>query len=395
MTSQRFVYLDCNATTAPHPEVLEAMLPYYKKSYGNASTLHKKGREAHAVLEDARTSIGDSLGTESVDIIFTSGGTESNNLAIKGVALKNREAGNHIITSSIEHPAVFETCRFLESAGFDLTYLPVDEYGLVDPSDVEKAIRDKTTLVSIMYVNNEVGTIEPIKEISQVIKNVNAIRNTHDARRIYFHTDSIQAFGKILIDIEELGVDLLSISAHKIYGPKGIGALYLKKSTEISPYFYGGHQERGLRAGTENIPAIAGFAKAAELAIVNLKENKRIEALRERLCKGLLNKISNVKINGHPDKRISNTLNLSFDGVDAEALLANMDIKGIFASAGSACTSGAPEVSRVLKAMGVENGYVRGSVRFSLGIGTTGADISYCIKTIPLLVEHLRSLHTS
>jgi len=394
MTSQKSVYLDCNATTPLHKKVLEAMLPYYKQSYGNASALHKKGREARAALEEARTIVGDCLGTESVDIIFTSGGTESNNFAIRGAALKNRNTGNHIITSSIEHLSVLEVCRSLESEGFDITYLPVDKNGLVDTADLEKAIKDTTILVSIMHVNNEVGAIEPIKEIAKAIKKANEHRIPNTGHRIYFHTDSVQALGKVVMDVEELGIDLLSISAHKIYGPKGIGALYLKKGAEILPYCYGGHQERNLRAGTENIPAIAGFAKAAEMAIASLKENKRIGMLRDSLCKGLLGKIKNVRINGDLSKGVSNTLSLRFDGVDVDSLIANMDMKGIFASAGSACTSGDPEASRVLEAMGVDTRYVKGSVRFSLGMGTTDSDISYCIETIPALVEHLRSVHT-
>ncbi len=395
MTSQRFVYLDYNATTPPCLEVLEAMLPYYQENYGNASALHRKGRQARSAVEESRTTIGDCLSTESVDIIFTSGGTESNNFAIKATALKNRKLGNHIITASIEHLSVLEVCRSLESEGFEITYLKPDKYGLIKPADVEKAIKDTTILVSVMYVNNEVGTIEPIKEIAKVIKNANVQRATHNAGRIYFHTDSVQAMGKVAIDVEELGIDLLSISAHKIYGPKGIGALYIRKGTEIQPYFYGGHQERNLRAGTENVPAIVGFARAAELAAINLKESNRIGILRDSLCKGLLARISDVKINGDLNKGVSNTLNLAFAGVDADSLAVNMDIKGIFVSAGSACTSGAPEASRVLEAMGVEPRYAKGSIRFSLGIGTTDSDISYCIETIPGMVEHLRSVHTS
>jgi len=394
MTSQRFVYLDCNATTPPRPEVLEAMLPYYKENYGNASALYRKGRQARSAVEESRTIIGDCLSTESVDIIFTSGGTESNNFAIRGTALKNRKLGNHIITSSIEHLSVLEVCRSLESEGFEITYLKPDKYGLVNPTDVEKAIKDTTILVSVMHVNNEVGTIEPIKKIAKVVKRINENRKPKTENRIYFHTDSVQAMGKVAIDVEELEIDLLSISAHKVYGPKGIGVLYIRKGTEIQPYCYGGHQERNLRAGTENVPAIVGFAKAAELAVMNLKENRRIGTLRDSLCKGLLARISDVKINGDLNKGVSNTLSLAFAGLDADSLAVNMDMKGIFVSAGSACTSGAPEASRVLEAMGVEPRYAKGSIRFSLGISTTDRDISYCVETIPDLVEHLRLAHT-
>ena len=399
MIPKHSIYLDYNATTPTHPEVIKAMLPFYKDEYGNASSIHKKGRAAHAALEDARSIIGNSLGTESVDIVFTSGGTESNNLAIKGVCFKNKNYGNpvspaggHIITSSIEHMAVLEPCKFMQSQGFDLTCVNVDEYGLVDPLDIEKAITDKTVLVSIMYANNEIGTIQPIQEIAEVIKRANAIRNTHSAPRIYLHTDAVQAFSKIPLDVETLGVDLLSISAHKLYGPKGVGALYIRKGTEIAPLLSGGYHERGLRAGTENIPAIVGFGKAVLLARKSLNQNKNIEILRDKLYEGLNQKIKDIKLNGHPTKRLFNTLSVSFKGLNEESIIVNLDLKGIFASAGSACSSGSIESSHVLEAMGVSKEWIKSSIRFSLGSSTTDRDISYCLKEVPNIIEHLRSI---
>lgn len=398
--NKTIVYMDHNATTAVHQEVLKAMEPFYKDKYGNASSLHQKGREAHAALEASRTAIGDFLGTESVDIIFTSGGTESDNMAIKGVGFKNKDKGNHIITSSIEHLAVLEACKFMEKHGFKVTYLPVDKYGIVSPSDVEKAITDKTILVSIMHANNEVGTIEPIKEISKVIKKANERRANGEReqsgaepprrRRIYFHTDAVQSFGKVPVDVEDLGVDLLSISAHKIYGPKGIGALYVRKGSEITAHLHGGHHERRLRAGTENIPAIVGFAEAVKLAQKNFKDNEIVKKLRDRLYHGLLDRIKNIELNGHMDKRLPTTLSVRFKYVEGESLLLNFDMKGICASTGSACTSGSLESSHVLKAMGIDAAEAQGSVRFSLGLDNTEADIDYCLKEIPPIVERLR-----
>jgi cysteine desulfurase len=389
---KKIIYMDHNATTPTHPEVVKAMEPFYAQKYGNASSLHQKGREAHASMEEARTVIGDFLGTESVDIIFTSGGTESDNMAIKGVGFKNKDKGNHIITSSVEHLAVLEACKFMETQGFEVTYLGVDEFGMINPSDLEKAITDKTTLVSIMHANNEVGTIQPVKEISAIIKKINAIRKKQNAPRIYFHTDAVQSFGKMPVDVEELGIDLLSVSAHKIYGPKGIGALYIRKGTQILPHSHGGHHERNLRPGTENVPAIAGFARAVELVKADLKENKRIQDLRDRLYKGFLERIKEVKLNGHPDKRLPTTLSVAFMYVEGESLLLNFDLKGICASTGSACTSGSLKQSHVLKAMGMDAVAAQGTVRFSLGLDNTEEDIEYCLKEIPVIVERLRSI---
>ena len=387
------IYLDNNSTTKIHKKVLEAMLPFLKDEYGNSASLHEKGRSANTALENAREAVGGALGVEAVDIIFTSGGTESDNLAIKGVCLKNKSRGNHVITSSIEHMAVLSTCRFLQTQGFDVTYLPVDHYGMINPADVKKAIRDDTILVSIMYANNETGTIQPIKEIADIIKQLTGSSQLSAESRIYFHTDAIQAFGKIPIDVDELGVDLLSLSAHKIYGPKGVGALYIKKSAEMLPHMHGGHQERDMRAGTVNIPGAVGFAKAAKIAQANLKSQNRIKRLRDKLYHGLLDKITGIKLNGHPEKRLSNTLNLSFEGVNSTLFIASMDLKGIYASAGSACLSQSNEKSHVLISMSLSQDRVESAVRFSLGIDTTEKDIDYCLKEIPPIVNRIRNIH--
>ena len=381
--NDKVIYLDNNATAPLHPEVLEAMMPYLKEKYGNASSIHFKGREAKKGLEGSRTILGDALGTESVDIIFTSGGTESDNFAIKGVAFANKAKGNHIITSSIEHLAVGATCKYLESHGFKITFLPVDKYGVVDLNALKDAITPKTILVSIMHANNEVGTIQPIKEIVKIVK----------AKGIYFHTDAVQSFGKIPVDVEELGVDLLSLSAHKINGPKGVGLIYVRKGVKIDPVNHGGHHERSLRAGTENVPGIVGFAKAAQIAKRHMKEEpERLRKLRDMLHKGLTDKLEGVHLNGHPTERLPGTLNLSFQGVEGESLLINFDQKGICGSTGSACTAGSNEPSHVLVAMKVDPQLAQGSVRFSLGIFNTEEEIAYCIEEIPKIVKRLRDI---
>jgi cysteine desulfurase len=381
--NNKVIYLDNNSTTPLHPEVLETMLPYLKERYGNASSIHFKGREAKKGLEESRAILGDALGTESVDIIFTSGGTESDNFAIKGVAFANKDKGNHIITSSVEHLAVGATCKYLESHGFKITYLPVDKYGAVDLKALKEAITPKTILVSIMHANNEVGTIEPIKEISGIVK----------AKGIYFHTDAVQSFGKIPVDVEDLGVDLLSLSAHKINGPKGVGLLYIRKGVKIDPVNHGGHHERSLRAGTENVPGIVGFAKAAQIAKRHMKEEpERLRKLRNMLQKGLTDRLDGVHLNGHPTERLPGTLNLSFQGVEGESLLINFDLKGICGSTGSACTAGSNEPSHVLVAMKADPQLAQGSVRFSLGTFNTEEEITYCMEEIPKIVKRLRDI---
>lgn len=388
----KVIYLDHNATTAAHKEVVEAMQPFFNKIYGNASSIHQMGRDARAAIDRARDTVSDFLGTEAVDIIFTSGGTEGDNFAIKGVAFANKNYGNHIITSQVEHLAVLEPCKFLEKEGFQVTYLPVDKYGFVKADSLEKAITDKTILVSIMHANNEVGTIQPIKELTKIVKRANQSRVASKKQRIFFHTDAVQSFGKIPVDVEGLGVDLLSVSAHKIHGPKGIGALYIRKGTKISAYQQGGHHERSLRAGTENVPGIVGFAKAVELAKTNFSKNDEVRALRDVLLVGLNENIDHLHLNGHPEERLPNTLNISFEYVEGESLLLNFDMKGICASTGSACTSGTLEQSHVLKAMDVDPALAQGAVRFSLGVDNTKEEIDYCIKEIPPIVKRLRAM---
>ncbi|MBI3008625.1 MAG: cysteine desulfurase NifS [Candidatus Omnitrophica bacterium] len=377
------IYLDHNSTTPLHPEVLEAMLPYYKEFYGNASSIHSKGREARSAVDKARETVGNFLGTEAVDIVFTSGGTESDNFAIKGAAFRNRDKKDHIITSMIEHSAVLNTCKFLEKMGFKVTYLPVDKYGMVNPADVRNAITDKTILVSIMHANNEVGTVQPIGEIGKITRE----------KGVYLHTDAVQSVGKIKTNVEELKVDLLSMSAHKFYGPKGVGALYIRKGVKLMPYQHGGQHERRMRAGTENVPGIVGMGKAIELAMQDMEEKtKRIRNLAEYLYRGLMERLDHVHLNGHPTERIPGTLNLGFEFVEGEGLILNFDMKGIYASTGSACTSGSLEPSHVLVAMGVDPVVTQGAIRFSLGNSNTSEDMDYCLEVIPPIVKRLRAM---
>jgi len=378
------IYLDHNATTPVNPEVLKEMLPYFGEEYGNASSLHSFGRYAREAVEDARAKVSNLIGpVEPVDIVFTSGGTESDNFAIKGVAHALKSKGKHMITSEIEHHAVLNTCEFLAKNGYEVTYIPVDEYGLVDIGAVKKAVRPDTILISIMFANNEVGTIEPVKEVSAIARE----------KGVLFHTDAVQALGKIPIDVEEIGIDLLSISAHKIYGPKGTGALYINKKAKMTPFMHGGHHERNRRAGTENVAGIVGFGTACKLAGEYMeKENRRILALRDRLRDGINKNIGDVKLNGHPLMRLPNTLNISFKYVEGESVLLNLDLKGIAASSGSACTSGSLEPSHVLSAMGVEPATAQGSVRFSLGAENTEAEIDIVIKELPPIIKKLRDM---
>ncbi len=378
------IYLDHNATTPINPLVLEAMLPFYKKQYGNASSLHSKGREARNAVDKAREVIGDFLGTEPQDIIFTSGGTEADNFAIKGALYRNRDAGrDHIITSKIEHSAVLASCKYLEKKGVRVTYADVDRFGVVDPNQIKDSITDRTCLISIMHANNEMGTIQPIKEIAIIAKE----------KGVYFHTDAVQSFCKISTNVEELGIDMLSISAHKIYGPKGIGALYIRKGVKIEPCQHGGNHERNLRAGTENVAGISGLGKAVELFKDDYTEKaKRVKLLRDRLHRGLSENIEELYLNGHPDLRLPNTLNLGFNYVEGESMLLNFDMKGICVSTGSACTSGSLEPSHVLAAMGIDTVIAQGSVRFSLGDENTESEIDYCISVIPKIVKKLRKM---
>ncbi|MEE8317341.1 MAG: cysteine desulfurase NifS [Candidatus Omnitrophota bacterium] len=380
----RHIYLDHNATTPVRKEVLDAMMPYFSEEYGNASSVHLKGQTDRKKVEHSREIIGDAIGTESVDIVFTSGGTESDNFAIKGVAMANLEKGRHVITTAVEHLAVLDTCSFIEEElGFEVTRLPVDKYGVVDLERLKESIRKDTILISVMFANNEVGTIQPIKEIGRLAKK----------NGIYFHTDAVQALGKEPIDVEELGIDLCSFSAHKLNGPKGIGALYIRKGVKIIPFQSGGYHERKRRAGTLNVPGIVGFAKAVEIATKDMqKQNRHLKKLTKRLLNGLQKQLNEIYLNGHPEHRLSNTLNISFRYIEGESLILNFDMKGIFASTGSACTSGSLEPSHVLTSMKVPPDISQGSIRFSFGYGNTEQDVDYCLAEIPPIVKRLRAM---
>jgi len=377
----RRVYLDHNASTPVHPEVLAAMLPYFSDRYGNPSSIHAFGREARDAVEAAREAITGFLGVSKEELVFTSGGTESDNLALKGVAGAHDKG--HIVTSQVEHHAVLRTCQALERAGHAVTYLPVDGCGLVDPEDVRRAIRPDTILISIMYANSEVGTVMPIKEIGQVARE----------HGVPFHVDGVQAFGKIPFSVRELGISLLSCSSHKVYGPKGIGGLYIRRGTKMVAVQHGGDHERRRRAGTENVPAVVGFAHAVRIRARDMAEEAlRVTALRDRLWEGVRDRVPDVRLNGHPTRRLPGTVNMSFRGVEAESLILALDLKGIGASAGSACTSGSLEPSYVLTAMGVPAEWALGALRCSLGRSTSAEDLDYVLEVIPAVVARLRAL---
>ena len=379
----RRIYLDYAATTPMDPEVLKAMLPYFTDRFGNPSSIHSFGQEAKAAVEKARREIASFLGAKQDEIIFTSGGSESDNFAIKGVAYANKHKGNHIITSSIEHHAVIKSCEFLEKMGFEVTYLPVSKDGLVDPENVKKAITDKTILISIMHASNEIGTIQPIKEIGKIAKE----------KKICFHSDAVQTFGHIHINVDELNVDLLSVSAHKLCGPKGIGILYVRKGTKIVSFIHGGGQERKRRASTENVPAIVGFGKAVEIAKKTMDEEvKKLVILRDKLIKDILEKIDNVYLNGHPARRLPNNVNVSVESIEGESMLLSLDMEGIAASTGSACTSASLEASHVLLALGLSHELAHGSLRFTLGRYTEKEDINKVLEILPKIVKKLRSI---
>lgn len=377
----RRIYLDHSATTPVRTEVATAVMEYMTGKYGNPSSVHSFGREAKAALEKARGQVAALINAQPEEIIFTSGGTESDNLAIIGVARANAIRGKHIITSAIEHHAVLDTCKALEKEGFRVTYLPVDAYGQISLADLEAAITDDTILISIMHVNNEVGTIQPIAEIGRIARE----------RGVLFHTDAVQSLGKIPVDVKAQNIDLLSGSGHKIYGPKGTGFLYMRKGVRLKNLVHGGGQERKKRSGTENLPGIVGLGVAAELAAAEMEtEMKRLAALRDKLIKGLQEKIPHVRLNGHPTERIATNANLSFEYVEGESLLLSLDLKGIAASSGSACTSGSLEPSHVLTAMGLCHELAHGSVRFTLGKDNTEEDIDYVLEVMPPIVERLR-----
>lgn len=383
MSIDRRIYMDHAATTYTKKEVLNEMFPFFTEYFGNPSSIHKFGREAKKHVDEARDKVAKAIGALPEEIYFTAGGSEADNWAIKGAAYANKSKGNHIITTAIEHHALLHTCEYLEKDGFKVTYLPVDEYGMVSVEDVEKAITDKTILISVMYANNEIGTIEPITEIGKLARE----------RGIYFHTDAVQAIGSVPINVKEQNIDMLSLSGHKFYGPKGIGALYIRKGVKMYSFVHGGAQERGRRAGTENVPGIVGLGKAIELAVNGLPEHSaRISALRDKLIKGVLEKIPYSRLNGHPQKRLPGNTNFCFQYIEGESLLLNLDMKGIAASSGSACTSGSLDPSHVLLAIGLPHEIAHGSLRLTLGDANTEEDIDYVLEILPEIVDRLRQM---
>jgi len=377
------IYMDYNATSPLHPEVLDAMLPFLKDNFGNPSSIHWAGRCVTKYVEEAREKVANLLNAHPTEIVFTGGGSESDNFAIKGVAYALKDKGTHIITTQVEHPAVLNTCAYLEKIGYEVTYLPVDREGMIDLDELKSSITDRTILLSVMYANNETGNILPIKEIGEI---------TSD-RGILFHTDAVQAVGKTAIDSKDLKVDLLSMSGHKLYGPKGVGSLYVKKGTMLIPLIHGGHQERNRRAGTENTPGIVGLGKACEVGKRDVEYQSRYLAnLRDTLHKRIIDKLDHVILNGHPTERLPNTLNLNFEFVEGEALLISLDLEGVAVSTGSACSSGSVGPSHVLTAMGVPSETAQGSIRFSLGKDNTEEDIEHVIGVLPNIVTRLRSM---
>jgi cysteine desulfurase len=379
----RRVYLDNNATTPLAPEVFEAMKPYWLEDYGNASSIHWYGQRAKAAMETAREQVARLLNARPGEIVFTSGGTEADNAALVGVVEAARAETKHIITTAIEHHAVLHTAQALEKRGVSVTYVRVGSSGVVDPADVARAIRPETVLISVMHANNELGTIQPLEEIGRLARQ-------HD---IYFHTDAVQSVGKIPVDVEKLDVDLLSLSAHKLYGPKGVGALYIRKGTVLRPLLHGGHHERDRRPGTENVPGIVGLGKAAELAQGLMAEDAtRLANLRDRLEESLLSRVPLVTVNGDRQRRLPATSNLSFDFIEGEGFVIAMDLRGIACSTGAACSSGSLEPSHVLSAIGKTPGQARASIRFSLGRFNTPEDIDYALEIVPAVAEQLRAV---
>ncbi|MCX7951562.1 MAG: cysteine desulfurase NifS [Clostridiales bacterium] len=380
---KRFVYMDHAATTYTKPEVLEAMMPYFTEQFGNASSIYTFGRRSKAAIEEAREKVAKAINALPDEIYFTGGGSEADNWAIKGVALANRNKGNHIITSKIEHHAVLHACEYLEKRGFEVTYLDVDEYGMINLDELKNAITDKTILITIMFANNEIGTIQPIAEIGKIAKE----------KGVYFHTDAVQAVGNVNIDVKEMNIDMLSLAGHKFYGPKGVGALYIRKGVRIDNLIHGGGQERKRRAGTENLPGIVGLARAIEIATANIEEhNKRIMAMRDRLLKGIMEKIPYTKLNGHPEKRLPGNINVSFEFIEGESLLLLLDHYGICASTGSACSSGSLDPSHVLMAIGLPHEIAHGSLRLSLGDLNKEEDVDYVLEVLPSIVQRLRDM---
>ncbi len=377
------IYMDNSATTPVKPQVLEAMLPYFSEKYGNPSSIYSLGSASKVAVENARNQVAKVLGAQSKEIYFTGSGSEADNWAIKGVAYNQKKKGNHIITTKIEHHAVLHTCEYLEKQGFEVTYLDVDEFGMIRLEDLENAITDKTILISIIYANNEIGTIQPIKEIGEIAKKHNVL----------FHTDAVQAIANTKIDVNELNIDLLSLSGHKFYGPKGIGVLYIRQGTRIDPFITGGGQERNKRAGTENVPSIVGLGKAIEMAYENIDEhNERMTYLRDLLIQKIEANIPYVRLNGHRTNRLPNNVNFCFEFIEGESLLLSLDLVGIAGSSGSACTSGTLDPSHVLLAIGLPHEIAHGSLRLSLGDFNTEEEIDYVVENLAEIVERLRQM---
>lgn len=374
--------MDYAATTPTDPRVLEAMRPYFNKKFGNTMSLHSWGQNAKKILEESRGKIAELMNAKSSEFIFTSSATESNNLTLKGIASASKDKGKHVIVSSIEHHCVLDSAKWLQTQGYDITFLPVDKYGLVNPAQVKKTIRPDTILVSIMHANNEIGTIEPIEEIGKICREKN----------VYFHTDAAQSFGKIPIDVNKMNIDLMTISSHKMYGPQGVGGLFIREGVKIEPLLHGGGHEFGLRSSTTNLPGVVGFAKAAEIARKEMdRESKKLTEWRDRLIKGVL-KIENSHLNGHPIKRLPNNTNFWFSFIEGESLVVQLDIKGIAASTGSACSSASLEPSHVLTAIGLKHEEAHGSLRLSLGRFSKRQDVDYVLKVLPEVVERLREI---
>lgn len=385
MEGRRTIYLDHAATTPLHPEVKKAMEPFLQERFGNPSTLYSLGREAREAVEQARERVANLIGALPDEIVFTSGGTEACNMAMVGAMLANQKRGKHLITTKIEHHAVLDTAEFLKELGFEVTYLPVDKYGLVDPDDVKKAIRKDTVLVSVMHANNEVGTIEPIEEIAKICRE----------REVLLFTDAVQTVGLLPVDVDKIGVDLLSMSAHKFYGPKGVGALYIRKGVRVRRIIQGGDQERELRAGTENVAGIVGMGVAAELAKRDVEEGEpieRIRKLRDMLKRGIEERLDGIRFNGHPERRLPNNLHICVERAEGEAMVLRLDLEGICCSTGSACTSRSLEPSHVLVAMGIPPELAHGSLRFTLGKGNTEEEIERTVEVLAKVVKHFRAM---
>ena len=379
----KMIYMDHSATTPVKKEVLEEMLPYFSEFYGNPSSVYALSNHSRLAIDKARERVAKAIGAKKTEIFFTGGGSEADNWALKGIAYKNKDKGNHIITTKIEHHAILHTCEYLEQQGFQVTYLDVDEYGMISLEELEKAITEKTILISIMFANNEIGTIQPVKEIGELAKK----------QGVLFHTDAVQAVGSLPIDVKEMNIDLLSMSAHKLYGPKGVGALYIRQGTKIDPLIAGGAQEKNKRAGTENTPGIVGLGKAIELAYEHLEENTTyLISLRERLIKGIKERIPYVRLNGHPEKRLPGNANFCFQFIEGEALLLSLDMVGIAGSSGSACTSGSLDPSHVLLAIGLPHEIAHGSLRLSLGTGNTEEEVDFAVEKLVGIVDRLRMM---